>query len=77
MSMEITSQAEATERLLEHQRNMGAIETQPASADTMETDTGWAFFNVNGYLGTVTYNGEVVEEPQFVGLDRDLAHIDE
>ena len=30
------------------------------------TDAGWAFFNVNGYLGTVTEDGDVVTEDQFL-----------
>jgi hypothetical protein len=33
---------------------------------TIETDVGWAFLNVNGYLGTVTAEGDVVDEDRFV-----------
>jgi hypothetical protein len=28
------------------------------------TERGWAFFNVNGYLGTVTENGEVIAKAE-------------
>ena len=34
--------------------------------DTIETETGWAFFNVNGYLGTATVDGEVIVEDDHV-----------
>jgi hypothetical protein len=37
--------------------------------DTIETERGWAFFNVNGYLGTVTGDGKVIEEGQFVEVE--------
>lgn len=50
---------------LERQRANKGIQTLPASGDTIETDAGWAFFNGNGYLGTVTTEGEVVGEDQF------------
>jgi hypothetical protein len=45
---------------------MGGIAALPASEATLETDAGWAFFNVNGYLGTVTEWGEVITEPDLV-----------
>ena len=62
----ITTQGEAVERLIEWQREEGATHpSQPAWADTIETEMGWAFFNVNGYMGTVTPDGEVVIEEQF------------
>jgi len=56
---------EAVEALFAWQEREGGVRTIPASADTVETDVGWAFFNVNGYLGTVTPNGDVVFEQQF------------
>ena len=34
--------------------------------DTIETEKGWAFFNVNGYLGTATVDGEVIVEDDHV-----------
>jgi hypothetical protein len=61
----ITTQGEAVERLLEWQEEQGGVRTQPASADTLETDAGWAFFNINGYLGTVTADGDVIGEESF------------
>lgn len=30
---------------------------------------GWSFFNVNGYLGTVTEDGEVIVEPELIEAD--------
>ena len=38
----------------------------PAYNATLETATGWAFFNVNGYLGTVTEDGGVVFEDEYL-----------
>lgn len=67
--MSITSVEEALDRLLEVQVEQGGIPTQPASADTLETDTGWVFFNVNGYLGTVTPEGEVILEEEHLDED--------
>jgi hypothetical protein len=43
----------------------GGVPTQPARGATLETEAGWAFFNVNGYLGTVTAEGEVIVEDDF------------
>lgn len=40
----------------------------PPSDATVRTDAGWAFINVNGYLGTVTADGEVIDEPG-LGVD--------
>jgi hypothetical protein len=53
--------------LLDHQVSAGGIPTQPAWGDTLVTPAGWAFFNLNGYLGTVTEEGEVIAEPEFEG----------
>jgi hypothetical protein len=63
--MIVTSAEDAVEVLIEHQVAEGGIPTRPACADTLETDAGWAFFNLNGYLGTVTEGGEVIAEPGF------------
>ena len=63
--MTITSVEEALDRLLEVQ----VEPTQPASADTLETDTGWVFFNIDGYLGTVTPEGEVILEEEHLDED--------
>ena len=63
--MSITTVDDAIERLIDQQLADGGIPTQPARSDTLETDAGWAFFNANGYLGTVTEQGEVIDEPQF------------
>ena len=52
--------------LIKHQADEGGIPTIPAFNDTLETETGWAFFNVNGYLGGVTADGEVVVEDEHV-----------
>ena len=30
------------------------------------TGTGWAFFNADGYLGTVTFDGEVIIEDEYI-----------
>ena len=63
----IETQEAAAARLIEWQlEEPGGIATQPSWADTIESETGWAFFNVNGYLGTVTPDGDVIEEP---GMD--------
>lgn len=63
--MRVTTQEQAMDVLLAHQREHGDREIQPAGDLTEETPTGWAFYNTNGYLGTVTQTGEVVieEEP--------------
>jgi hypothetical protein len=61
----VTTEEEALGVLLESQRREGCIPTLPASGSTIETDAGWAFFNINGYLGTVTENGDVIEETGF------------
>jgi hypothetical protein len=38
--------------------------------DTVATDAGWAFFNIiNGYLGTVTEEGQVIVEPDLAAED--------
>jgi hypothetical protein len=64
----IHDQDEAIERLIEWQREQGGVPTIPAGGDTIETEKGWALFNANGYLGTVTPAGEVIEEP---GMDEE------
>jgi hypothetical protein len=64
--MIITSEAEARQVLLDEQLQTADVHTLSASGDTVETDAGWAFFNVNGYLGTVTEEGEVTTEPSLV-----------
>ena len=60
----VSTEEQAIEVLLGEQVRAGGAETQPASGDTRWTDAGWAFFNVNGYLGTVTKTGEVIYEPE-------------
>ena len=65
-TIRITSIEEATARLVDWVVEQGGIPTIPASADTLETDAGWAFFNVNGYLGTVTADGDVVFEDDYL-----------
>jgi hypothetical protein len=62
----VATQEEAVGVLLEQQRLDGCIPTQPAWSDTELTEAGWAFFNINGYLGTVTFDGEVIAEPGIV-----------
>jgi hypothetical protein len=64
---QVTTTGEAVERLIAWQQEQRLVPTQPAWDDIMETDAGWAFFNVNGYLGTVTPEGEVIEEPGMEG----------
>ena len=44
----IETQELAVEALLDWQQREGGVPTQPASADTVETQAGWAFFNANG-----------------------------
>jgi len=63
--MTINTKGEAVERLIEWQQQNGCVPIQPAWDDTIETDAGWAFFNVRGYLGTVTAEGDVIDEDQF------------
>jgi hypothetical protein len=67
--MRITTEGDARQVLLEQQERDGCIATLPASGDTIETDAGWAFFNVNGYLGTVTVDGEVIAEDEFAATE--------
>jgi hypothetical protein len=62
----VETQEQAVEVLLDWQGREGGGRTIPASSATTETEAGWAFFNVNGYLGTVTWDGEVVMEEQFI-----------
>ena len=38
---------------------------------TIEREAGWAFFNVNGYFGTVNIDGEVIVEKEFDDEDED------
>ena len=64
--MIVSTEKQAMGVLLDRQVRAGAAETQPASGDTMWTDAGWAFFNANGYLGTVTGDGDVIVEDEFV-----------
>jgi hypothetical protein len=62
----IETMDQALDRLIEWQVEEGGVPTQPTSADTIETEAGWAFFNADRYFGTVTFDGEVIEEEQFV-----------
>ena len=64
---QVTTEEEAIQVLLAEQKRQGGVPTLPASDATERTATGWRFFNVNGYLGTVTAEGEVITEP---GMDR-------
>jgi hypothetical protein len=64
--MRVTTQDEARQVLLDEQMETVGMRTIPASGATIETDAGWAFFNVNGYLGTVTEEGEVISELDLV-----------
>jgi hypothetical protein len=64
--MRVENEQDAVDVLLAHQREQGGTETQPARDLTEETRTGWAFYNTNGYLGSVTYDGEVVIEEEQV-----------
>jgi hypothetical protein len=75
---QVTTEDEARQVLLAEQVREGGIETIPASDQTIETEAGWAFFNVNGYLGTVTPEGDVIakdelaeDEPPFLDLPDD------
>ena len=63
----IRSIEEAIERLVERQVDRGRIPTQPAYTVTKETNAGWALFNVNGYLGRVTADGEVIADEYLEG----------
>jgi len=62
----IRSIEEAIERLVERHVDRGGIPTQPAYTVTKETDAGWALFNANGYLGTVTGDGTVIAEDEYL-----------
>jgi len=46
---QVATMDDAVERLIEQQLADGCIPTQPSRGDTLETEAGWAFFNVNGY----------------------------
>jgi hypothetical protein len=63
--MKVTTQEQARQVLLAGQMSEGDEPVQPDSGATVETEAGWAFFNVNGYLGTVTEDGDVIEEEEF------------
>jgi hypothetical protein len=63
--MQVATEEDAVQVLIADQVSSGGIATQPAGADTIVTESGWAFFNVNGYLGTVTEDGDVILEEQF------------
>ena len=62
----ITSTEEATQRLTEWRVNDGGVPTDEGSERVLATDTGWAFFNADGYLGSVTFDGEVIIEDEYV-----------
>ena len=62
----ITSAEEATQRLTEWRVNDGGVPTDEGSERVVATDTGWAFFNADGYLGTVTFDGEVIIEDEYI-----------
>jgi hypothetical protein len=40
-------------------------DAQDAAGTERDPVAGWAFFNVNGYLGTVTADGEVIVDDGF------------
>ena len=64
---QVTTEEQARQVLLREQQQAGATDPDlPASGATVETDAGWAFFNVKGYMGTVTPDGQVITEP---GMD--------
>jgi hypothetical protein len=63
--MRVASEEHALDVLLDEQMRAYGTMTQPARGETIGTEAGWAFFNVNGYLGTVTGTGEVIYEPEF------------
>ena len=65
MTRNITTE-EALDVLLADQVKDRGIAQQPATGETLETPTGWAFFNVSGYLGTVTIDGDVIMEAKYV-----------
>jgi hypothetical protein len=60
----VTTEADARQVLIHEQLRSGGVRTIPDSSATLETEAGWAFFNVNGYLGTVTDEGDVLVEPE-------------
>lgn len=65
--MKVTTEEEAQQVLIREQERQGGIATIPARSETKRTEAGWAFFNFDdGYLGTVTEAGEVIQEP---GMD--------
>jgi hypothetical protein len=67
----VTSVEQAIDVLIAWQVDQGAVPTQPAWHATEETQAGWVFFNLNGYLGTVTEDGDVIEEADIVARDRE------
>jgi hypothetical protein len=53
---------EAIVRLILWQREHGFTTMPPGRGYTERTEAGWAFFNIRGYLGTVTDDGEIIGE---------------
>ena len=62
----ITSVEDATQRLTEWRVNDGGVPTDSGSENALATNTGWAFFSADGYLGTVTFDGDVIMEDEYV-----------
>ena len=60
------TQEQAVDALIADQVDKGCVPTQPAWGATLETPAGWAVFNANGYLGTVTGEGSVVVEDELI-----------
>jgi hypothetical protein len=66
---EVETMAQALDDLIAWQVDRGGVPTKPRSADTIETEKGWAFFNSESYFGTVTREGAVIFETRFVASE--------
>jgi hypothetical protein len=72
----VETEEQAIQVLLYWQDDEGRVRAHPTEGDTVETDAGWAFFNVKkGYLGTVTREGAVVMEAEFESAEQHAARV--
>jgi len=67
--MRIKTEDQAVDRYIDlvekSAEESGGSPMYPSRGATTETDAGWAIFTVQGYMGTVTENGDVIEEQEF------------
>ena len=67
--MRIKTEDQAVDRYIElverSAEESGGGPMYPSRGATTETGAGWAIFTVRGYMGTVTEDGDVIEEREF------------